>query len=85
MSVEHHKNPIRESRLEALGRWGQALGFLGGAAIALASWSIAAGMPFFLYTEAGSTVMRLFGKQNREKPKRESFFKRHTVKAVGAH
>ena len=82
MSAEHGKKPNIESRLEALGRWGQALGFLGGAAIALASWSVAAGIPFFLYTEAGSTALRLFGKQNRIKPKRESFFKRRAVKAA---
>jgi len=85
MSAERAKSINKESRREMLGRWGQLLGFLGGAAIALSRWSIEVALPFFLYTEAGAIALKIWGKQNREKSKKESFFTRRTVKAAGAH
>lgn len=86
MSAERHKNPNIETRREVLGRWGEAAGIIGGAAIALATWSVEAGIPFFLYTELGSILLRFWGAQSRKHPKKESFFKRRKVaSATGGH
>ena len=86
MSAEHNKSPNIETRREVLGRWGVTAGFIGGAAIALAKWSVEASIPFFLYTEFGSILLRFWGAKSRQKPKKESFFKRRTVPAAaGGH
>lgn len=86
MSAERHKNPNIETRREVLGRWGEAAGIIGGAAIVLAKKSVEAALPFFLYTELGSILLRFWGAQSRKSSKKESFFKRRKVAATsGGH